>query len=1260
MTNQQVQDYKKLIEEIKNCNKCELCKNKENKVAISRKGKNFKLGTKLFIIGEASGREEAKEGSCFIGRSGQVLDEWLKVLSKDNDFFIANVVKNRPTIDDKDRTPTQQEIDACLPYLKKQIEIIKPQLILCLGNTAFKSIVSSNDKITESIGKSYEYQGIKVLTFYHPSYVLRHAASNWQEELQIINKMINKDDSEIHGEQLYKSQGVARSLEMGSLKGSKTISNKFSKFPMLGLRSDYSFLEFGGKMIEEVKYLKENGAEYVNFCDDNSTANFLKLTEFCKETKMKPIYGTTLIGKNVSFSLLVKDEEGFKNLNKIVTKFNTQKDLNSEVIEFLIENKNGLMLVYNVDTYNVNYGIELIDNEFENDLYIGFVPTNNLKLLMKYSLIRKEHPNAKTILFNRNCMVKPEDHKLYLVLKSIKEHKYFDEIGFKNSDRYLWGEEEISKLIVDKFGSGLLDEIIKNTNEITTKSTYIIPKRHNLLPEFKYNFDVEISEDDINKFIDIFDATWMTREELEYNTKFYKYVKKFDLSDQYKIYSEENHVSIDEAKSIYDKRINMELEMIYRKKFVDYMLIVKMICDYATKNNIVQGAGRGSVGGSEVAYALGIIKIDAINNGLIFERFLNDFKDIPDIDIDFQSGRRKEIINYLIEYFTEEKIVYASTILTFKFKSALNEVGKVLRIPKYVTDEIGSKIVIRTSGDARYGNIISDTFNFNPELNKYKEEYKEFFELSTRVEGIKRTIGTHASGIMAFREPYYNYTSLNTCNSGLSTSYEFTDMESYGLVKIDILGIAALDTMKEVCEKNNIKIDYNKPDGIGLNDEKVFELFKKGNTAGIFEVGTPAMTNVGKTFVENFYDIIALNAIVRPASLRYGMGKKYMNFKATKKPISYGENTDKILNEQPIFKRYGNLLLFQEQVMLMFNRLANFYLVDSNVVIKAISKSKGVTTFFEQFGQRFIDGCKKNGIDEAEAKQIFSQLFNFGSFAFNLAHSTLYGYDIYYLAWLKANYPYDFYCAALNNSNDSEKNRIFGEMIENSFNISEPDFNISDGVKYIHKDGVIYMPLKEIKYLTKAHIEKIILNRNWKDGNEVINKLKLPKRVSDEITKLNQNIPIESLVKNPIKNTIILKRRKNEIINYVSTTYKITELSNIDFEYKTNNCVVQLVRKPYMSAWGDWLKDQTKPTPEQIKNDKKTYGNIEKYGWMSKYSKFAIKDLDGNDGFLNVYPDVYEKYKDIIQNLKSYKLLLVKLKRTKKSYRGELLEMEVL
>lgn len=1208
--------FKELNNSIKNCNKCNLCNNKENKVVIGRGSENVKIPIELMIIGEASGSEEAKQGLPFVGRSGDMLLQWQKLFKIDN-WIITNVVKNRPTDENKDRPPTEEEIEACSPYLFNQIELFKPKKILVLGKTALK-ILTKEEKITEIIKekKILNYNNIPVYVYFHPAYILRNLKQiNWQKDIEELSELITGRKT-ISASSLYSVAGVKNLMLNKELKELKTLDNELS-YPLIGIRTEYSLMNFGGKLEDQQKYLISHNAKSVIIADDNTTSSFLKINKL-KEFNIKILYSSNIIFNDYFFNLVIENQEGYKNLNKIISYVNgkTENKDDNEFINIIKSNSNGLRLILPSSEYNVNTDYKELLNIFKHS-YIGLV-SHDLKSKIRANFMKIKY-NLQLIVFLDNKYISKDDYDLFLTIKAIKNHSSYKDtkIYDKNTSCHIKLKSELN----------LSDEIIKASQQLIDEINFEIQEYHNLLPTIN------------NK----------TREQKE--EEFKKLVLSKDLTEDIIKYSQKKNIKEAEAKEIYNKRIETELTLINSKEFIDYFLIVKDVHDFVKNSDHQIPSGRGSVGGSLCAYCLGITQIDPLLYDLLFERFINpDRIDLPDIDCDFPSSFRHEIIKYLINKYGENKVIPSCTLLSFKELSAIGEVGKVLNIPKYIIDEMKGMIIKRTSGDARSGHIIQQTVETFPQFKEYIKKYPEFFKIVEKIEGQHKAIGTHASGIMLFKDEYYNYVSLLKSNKGFVTSFEYPEMEHIGLVKLDLLGLSALDLIERISKKNKIEVNYKKPNEKYLEDENVFKLIRDRYTSGLFQLSTQAMTRIGSEVIFNFNDIIATNAFVRPAPIRFGVPDKYKRFKETNIPYSVGaKRADEMLKGYG-FEEFGNLVLFQEQIMIIFNKIAGFYSSYSNSAIKAIAKSKGITSFFEQYGKMFIEGAIKNGYTEEEAKNIFDVIYQFGSYGFNKSHATLYAHTIYYTAFLKVYYPIDFYITSYNLSNSDEKNHLVSEMITRGYKFIPPDINVSDIDNLTYNDNKFYSPLSEIKYITEKQMLNIIKNRPYKDLNDLFNKIKFSERIKNSIKEscIKSDNPEELLYSKINLPTLI--SNSEQLKKFIKEKYNI-EISPIKKIF--NNGIKEgwylaiADDKAHYGSKGDWLPITEKPTEEQIKNDKK-YIDIKKWGWMRKWAKLALKDFEGTDSYTNIQPDVYDIHFNEIKEIKTGNLILVKCRLGKK------------
>ena len=1298
-------DIHELNNKIKSCTLCSICKN--GKVVIGRSNMEpVRLPVPLMVIGEAAGRHESETGIPFCGPSGKMLDSWLKVINLP--YVITNVVKHRPVNETgHDRPPTPDEIANCLPYLKEQIKFFRPLRILLVGNTAYKTITGSELSITQSIkeNKVYDYkyvddngeqQTAKVYVYYHPARILRQGTTNWQKDIDVINNLMT-GSHEAHGEKLYSAAGISNAERIRKLQQTEIVSSKFSKFPIIGIKSSYSLLEYGGKFDDTLAYLKQNDAKFIAVADVNTIGSFLKLDDLrelaVKEIKdengrvlekiqlIKVGYGAEIkINKDFAFSNFITNQTGFENLNRILTYVNVNDGLKVEDVFNEIKDKNyqsGLLCVILPEFFtieNESYITKLIEIYGEENTYIGCIPTNNIKTKIKANYLINKYPKILPIIYQNNLYDTKDKYPIYCAIKAIKyKQKYYEVLnkGYDN-DRYLKGIDDVTPIFKE-----LTEALITNTENFANRLNFTLRKYHNLMPKTDIDWEklvgslptqAEIEQHIIDTNLNLLDEPKEVMDKRAINEiSFKKLVYKLGIDKiraNYPLYAAKFGVSLEEAERAYEERIDHELEIFFSKEFIDYIMMCKDIYDFVKSKNITRGSGRGSAAGSLVLFMLDIVQLDGMLNGLFFERFVNEVKaELPDIDMDFPSSVRQEIIEYVTNKYGADRVMHIKTYLHFAPKTAMNYAADILDTPKWVINEINKKIVTRTSGDARFGHEIEDTFEFYPELNKLKIQYPDFFNLSLLLEGIEKTIGTHASGIAILKEPYWKYYPLTRSSSEIVTDFEHGELEKLGLVKLDILGLTELDIIDSIAKKNNIKVNYTDPnnDGSGTEEKAVIDVFRLGNTAGIFEAQSPAFTAIGKQIVDSFKDIVALNAIVRPAPQRYNVHTKYAQFKRTGKTFLVHPLVD------DLFKEYGGLIIFQEQVMIMTNKIGNFYTVDSNSLIKSISKSKGIITF-NTYREKFIRGAESNGISVEEASKLFDSIFQFGSFAFNKSHALSYAYIMYYTAWLKTHYANDFYEFSLLHSNFVEKRNLITEMKRLGYKVMQPDINKSDISRLVIEEDkkTFILPLRDIKYMSLNKATEIVENRPYNSITEMVEKCKITPHLLNSINNLVYK-PVNEMtldeVISRLYNDVVVdaaecKERLNSILSsYVNNimTYKEMVEKRISSAY----VVILVEKKPKINSWGDWLPEMKKPSDEEIMKDRKKYAFIDKYGWFAKFAKVSAIDLDGERIYIKAYPPVFSKYNSVLSELKANKVILVKLKITIKSD-GEIGNKEIL
>ncbi|MCA9090942.1 MAG: DNA polymerase III subunit alpha, partial [Planctomycetaceae bacterium] len=493
----------------------------------------------------------------------------------------------------------------------------------------------------------------------------------------------------------------------------------------------------------------------------------------------------------------------------------------------------------------------------------------------------------------------------------------------------------------------------------------------------------------------------------------------------------------------YHERLDYELGVIERMGYSSYFLIVWDFARFAREKGIPCTA-RGSACGAIVAYLLGLSDVCPIQYDLLFERFLDPNRsEAPDIDIDFCRDRRELVINYVKEKYGHDSVAQIGTFGTLKAKAAIRDVARALSIPLKRADEI-AKMVPETL------NIkLKDALKESAEL---KEQYDndpqvhELINFAINLEGLAKSAGTHAAGVVIGDKPLMEYVPLQKLSGKDDILTQWTDVERAGLLKMDFLGLRNLSILDKAV--NNVKkhrgVDIV-PKDLPLDDKETFALLQRGETKGIFQLESGGMRDLlTKMKPDKFADIIATSALYRPGPLEGGMVMTYVNVKHGREPVpTVHPIVDKVLDET-----YG-VMVYQEQVMRILNRLGGIDLAESYKCIKAISKKK--LDIIAKFQEQFLDGAVTQGMPREQAADIFNLIEKFAGYGFNKSHSTAYGAIAYQTAYLKAHYPHEFMAALLScgmesseriNEHSEDCRRIGIDMLPPNVNLSDVEFSV--------------------------------------------------------------------------------------------------------------------------------------------------------------------------------------------------------------------------
>ncbi len=582
-------------------------------------------------------------------------------------------------------------------------------------------------------------------------------------------------------------------------------------------------------------------------------------------------------------------------------------------------------------------------------------------------------------------------------------------------------------------------DILENTIEVASKCSAEIVKRRNLLPKYMKSLNSDEYLSELTNFR----------------------LKELNLGDEYKT------------------RLDEELGIIKQLGFSDYFLIVWDLISWADANGIGRGTGRGSVGGSVMAFLLNITKVDPIKYNLLFARFINpDRNDYPDIDLDFEDKRRNEVKSYLRERWGHDNVAAITTYGTFKPKSAVKDVARVLQVSYEETNNI-----------TPFFETIEELME-SPKGKIFCNKYPDVPKVAKRLEGRIRNAGVHAAGMVVSSIPLNEVCPIETrkeTDGGervTVTAFDMTDAEAVGLIKIDILGLKTVSVIKDclakIKERTGLDVEAQ---SLALDDEAVFTNFNNGNTVGVFQTDAAAYRNlIERMGIDNFNDLVVSNALVRPGAL-LSQGQKYIDCKKGFTEPYYPDKSVKDILEET----YGTVI-FQEQLMQMSVKISGFTWSDADKLRKIIGKKRDVAEF-KEFKDKFINNAI---IPKAEAKQMWSEFEMSALYMFNKSHAVAYSMLSYQTMWLKVNYPLEFIWALLYNEDSSEKITAYlMEAQRLKINILPPDVNYSEEYFTTYsKDGVdgIRFGLSNVAGCGASAIKEITSKRPFNCLDEFNNK----------------------------------------------------------------------------------------------------------------------------------------------------------------------------
>jgi len=854
-------------------------------------------------------------------------------------------------------------------------------------------------------------------------------------------------------------------------------------FCHLHVHNEYSQLDGVGTADEYAKRAKELGHKYIALTNHGNVDGLIKWQKQNKEHNVIPISGCEIYlvpdatvrkkgEKRYHSTILVKNQIGWKNLLKILTYANLQGFYYRPRVDynFLLDHIEGLVVLSGcVDSFLTSEEGEKffwkLDEAIREDLYLEVMP-HHIKSQYEINRICKklhEEYNIPLVATNDCHYVDRNQWKLQEVLLAIqKKQKWTDKdrwrFGIKGL--YLRSANEMQRMFEKQqiFDDKQIQSAIDMTIEIAEKcSSFEIRKIPVHLP-FPRNIDLkELKSEDEN--------------ELLWNL----------CQTNYR----------DNWNSVYENRLREEFSLIKEKNFTRYFIIVYELVKWCDENNIMIGPNRGSVGGSLIAYLLGITTIDPIENNLLFSRFISEDRiDYPDIDIDFEKDKRHLVIEHLEELYGKNNVAGVSNFLTMKGRSAIRDVARVFDIPLKEVDGFAKVIE-----EGKEKGLIERAIEATDEGKKFQKKYPDVVSYAKQLEGQVRGYGRHAAAIVLSSD---SLTEGGQCNlrygrDTVVTNWEKDDAEYVGLLKLDILGLDMLSILNMTKDLTKDKIQFEK---ISLDIKDVLNEFSIGNTVGVFQFNSRGITELcRKMKIDSFEDLVAINALYRPGTLRSGMVDIFVDRKNGKKKWhTVHSKMDEITKNT-----YG-IILYQEQVMSLVRELAGFTWTESDKLRKVISKSKG--SEIKKFKEQFINGCiEQETINEKQAEKLWDDLESFGGYGFNRSHAFGYTMIAYWCQWLKLYYPNEFICASLQYCSDDKKNGFIKEAQRLGLNIVLPKCGISDPFVWTTKDNKLYVPFVEIKGIGE---------KTAKDASEYLHKKISKKRkgfFTDEEIKTIKETP---------------------------------------------------------------------------------------------------------------------------------------------------------
>jgi len=816
------------------------------------------------------------------------------------------------------------------------------------------------------------------------------------------------------------------------------------KFTHLHVHSHYSLLDGLPKIDEILDYCQKLGMDSVALTDHGAIYGAVEFYKKAKEKGIKPIIGAELYlaiesrfqerpgidDKRYHIVLLVKNETGYKNLVKLITKSHLEGFYYKPRIdeELLAQYSEGLICL--------------------SACLQGKIP--QLILAKKFEEAKRTALKYQEIFGKENFYLEIQHHPNIREQKIVNEaiieiaKKYKIPLVATNDCHYLRPEDAEAQDILMLINTGADPNDPERLTMRADDFSMRPPER--MIEDFK---NIPEAIENTQRIVEVCNFEFklgeikMPRFETPNGKSPEEYLEELCFEGLKKRYGEKVEQKVLD-------RLKYELDVIKKTGFASYFLIVQDFVNWAKSQRIVVGPGRGSVGGSLVAYVLGITEIDPLKYDLLFERFLNPERvSPPDIDIDFTDVRRDEVIDYLAQKYGRDRVAQIITFGTMAARAVVRDVGRALGYSYSYCDKIAKLIPPHSTLDEALAKVI--------ELRQFyqtDEKAQRLLDLARKLEGRARHASTHACGVVISTIPLDEICPLQhptQDDKAIVTQYEMRSLEDLGLLKIDILGLKNLTLIEETLKK--VYAIYKKEiklDEISFEDKKTYKLFQRGETIGVFQFESEGMRKwLRKLKPSNFDDLVAMIALYRPGPMQFL--QDYIDGKSKRKKIEYLHPKLK-----PILEKTYGVMIYQEQLMEVAKSLAGFTLGEADVLRKAVGKK--IKNLLEAQKEKLIQGMIKNGISKEVAQKIWEWILPFASYGFNKSHSVAYAKIAFYTAFLKAHFPVEFMASLLSSEKaDVEKvgflieecKRMGIEVLPPDINESFRDFSVVPGKNQI-------------------------------------------------------------------------------------------------------------------------------------------------------------------------------------------------------------------